>query len=77
LFRYRDLTHHPGMATLAQKIKCEQKVRAMIESSGLPEPDEIEYGYTCIWVIWEEPKLALRIDIDTDPETATASDARS
>jgi hypothetical protein len=56
------------MATLAQKIKCEQKVRAMLDSNGLPEPDEIEYGYTCIWVIWQESKLALRIDIDPDPD---------
>lgn len=52
------------MATLAQKISCEQKVRAIIERGGLPEPDEIEYGSTCIWVLWYEPKLALQIDVD-------------
>jgi hypothetical protein len=57
-----------GMATQAQKLRCEQKVRAMLEAQGLPEPDEIEHGYTCIWLIWQEPKLALRIDIDEDPE---------
>jgi hypothetical protein len=57
-----------GMATLQQKVKCERKMRSIIEASGLPEPDEVEYGYTCIWVIWNEPKVALRIDIDEDPD---------
>lgn len=53
-----------GMATLAEKLRCERRVRSMIAESGMPEPDEIEYGYTCIWVLWNEPKVALRIDID-------------
>jgi hypothetical protein len=39
------------MATLAQKIKAETMVREMIAENGLPEPDDIEYGFTCIRVL--------------------------
>jgi hypothetical protein len=56
------------MATLADKIRCERKILAMVADQGLPKPDEVEHGYTCIWVIWHEPKVALRIDIDKDPD---------
>ena len=52
------------MATLAQKIKAETMVREMIAENGLPEPDDIEYGFTCIRVLWNNPKVALVVDID-------------
>ena len=32
------------MATLKQKIAVERKMRALIETEELPEPDWIEYG---------------------------------
>lgn len=52
------------MATLAQKIKCERDARELCANSGLPEPDWIEYGYTCIRLFWERTKTVLVIDID-------------
>jgi hypothetical protein len=52
------------VATLAQKIKAETMVREMIAENGLPEPDDIEYGFTCIRVLWSDPKVALVVDID-------------
>lgn len=57
-----------SVATLKQKIAAEHKMRELIESEGLPEPSRIEYGYTCIRLIWEESKLCLVIDIDEPPE---------
>ncbi len=56
------------MATLKQKIAAEQKMRELIESEGLPEPNRVEYGYTCIRLFWEESRLCLVIDIDEAPE---------
>lgn len=56
------------MATLAQKIQCEQAAREMFEESGLPEPDRVEYGHTCIRFFWNETKVALVVDIDEPPE---------
>jgi hypothetical protein len=56
------------MATLQQKISAERELRAIVETAELPQPDEIEYGYTCIRAIWWEQKRAVVIDIDDHDE---------
>lgn len=56
------------MATLAEKIDCEQQTRDLLEENGLPQPDAVQYGYACIRLIFHEPKLVLVIDIDEPPE---------
>jgi hypothetical protein len=55
------------MASLRQKIAAEHSVRELLEKNGLPEPDEVEYGYGCIRLLFHEPKTALIVDID-EPE---------
>ncbi len=55
------------MATLEQKRACEARVRALLRDGGLPEPDAVEFGNTCIWVFYEDAKTCLRVDIDEDP----------
>jgi hypothetical protein len=60
------------MATLAQKIEAEARMRQLIEEYGLPEPDRVEYGFTCIRLFFEPSKVMLVIDID-DPEGAERS----
>jgi hypothetical protein len=55
------------MATLAQKIDTERRMRQLIEDGGLPQPDRVEYGFTCIRLIFEASKLVVVIDID-EPE---------
>jgi hypothetical protein len=70
LFRCRHSRDAAGMATLAQKIEAEQRMRNLLEEGGLPQPDYIEYGYTCIRLIFEEPKLCVVIDIDEPPDGA-------
>jgi hypothetical protein len=65
------------MATLQQKIKCERDAREMLAEGGLPEPDRVEYGHTCIRLFWEETKVVLVVDIDEPPEDMEAlSDGR-
>ena len=61
------------MATLEQKIRCERDARVFCEEYGLPNPDRIEYGYTCIRLFWDEPKTALVIDIDGPDALAEAA----
>ncbi len=56
------------MATLQQKIAAERSGRAMLDSGGVPQPDHVEYGHTCIRFFWEQEKLVLVIDIDEPPE---------
>jgi hypothetical protein len=52
------------MATLAQKIEAEMRMRDLLEQGGLPQPDFVEYGFTCIRLIFEAAKLVVVIDID-------------
>ena len=60
------------MATLDEKIDAELKFRQLVAEGGLPEPDHVEYGHTCIRVMWREAKLALVIDLDEiGPEVET------
>lgn len=56
------------MATLEQKIEAERHAREMLEQGGLPQPDWIEYGYTCIRLLWTGPKVVLVVEIDEPPE---------
>jgi hypothetical protein len=67
LIRNSSLPQALGMATLKQKIAAERAVREMLEDNGLPEPDQVEYGYGCIRFLFVEPKLAVVIDIDDFP----------
>jgi hypothetical protein len=59
------------MATLAQKIEAEERMRDLLEQGGLPQPDHVEYGFTCIRLFFEEAKIVVVIDID-EPQDAEA-----
>jgi hypothetical protein len=59
------------MATLAQKIEAEKRMRDLLEGSGLPQPDYVEYGFTCIRFFFNDTKQVVVIDID-DPEDIEA-----
>src|SRR5690348_3846082 len=65
----------PGMATLAQKIEAENRMRELLEDSGLPQPDHVEYGYTCIRLFFNQTKQVVVIDIDEPEEGGGAADA--
>jgi hypothetical protein len=56
------------MATLKEKIAAEQHARAMLDDHGLPQPDLVEYGDTCVRLLWKEEKLVMVVDIDEPPE---------
>ena len=72
MFRNGELGHPCGMASLAQKIEAENRMRELLEESGLPQPDHVEYGYTCIRLFFNQTKQVVVIDIDEpeDPEAA-------
>jgi hypothetical protein len=52
------------MATLKEKIQAETRMRELLEKEGLPEPDEVEYGFGCIRLFWNQSKTVVVIDID-------------
>jgi hypothetical protein len=59
------------MASLTQKIEAEKRMRELLEESGLPEPDHVEYGFTCIRLFFNRTKQVVVIDID-EPEEGPA-----
>jgi hypothetical protein len=60
------------MATLAQKIEAERRMRELLETNDLPQPDHVEYGFTCIRLIFHDSKTVVVIDID-EPEDGEAA----
>jgi hypothetical protein len=57
------------MATLAQKIEAEKRMRDLLREADLPQPDYVEYGFTCIRLFFNPSKTVVVIDID-NPEGA-------
>jgi hypothetical protein len=56
------------MATLQEKIDCERQALDMLARYGLPQPDHVEYGYTCIRLMWADSKTVMVVQIDEPPE---------
>lgn len=56
------------MATLFEKIRTEKRTRDFLEENGLPQPDHVEYGFTCIRLFFEDSKTILVIDVDEPAE---------
>ena len=71
LIRNRASDDAAGMATLAHRIEAETRMRDLLEESGLPQPDYVEYGFTCIRLFFNDTKHVVVIDID-DPEDTEA-----
>jgi hypothetical protein len=71
--RYRDPGDAANMATLAQKIDAEKRMRDLLEEHGLPQPDEVEYGFTCIRLFFHDVKRVVVVDIDEPPGAERAS----
>ena len=64
----RGRTDAAGVATLGQKIETEKRTREFLEEGGLPQPDYVEYGFTCIRLFFESSKTVLVVDIDDPPD---------
>jgi hypothetical protein len=58
------------MASLKQHIDAELKIRELLDEGGLPQPDRVEYGYTCIRLFWDDTKSVVVVDIDEPEEPA-------
>lgn len=73
MIRFTDARHGADMATLAQKIEAEQRIRGLLEDSGLPQPDHVEYGFTCIRLFFESTKQVVVIDLDEPDDVVPAA----
>lgn len=39
----------------------------MLDDHGLPQPDAVEYGQTCVRLFWQEEKVVMVVQIDEPP----------
>ncbi len=56
------------MASIDQKQLVERRFMALIEDSGLPLPDEVEYGTDCVRFLWLDRKLVVIVDLENSGE---------
>jgi hypothetical protein len=67
LFRCSAFLHAVRMASLHQKIAAERNARAMLDDHGLLQPDDVEYGETCVRLFFREERVMLIVQIDQPP----------
>lgn len=61
------------MATMTQKIEAEKRMRELLEDSGLPQPDVVEYDADCIRLFFNESKHVVVIDLDESEQADEAA----
>jgi hypothetical protein len=49
---------------LEAKIESELRLRELLRSHGMPQPDKVEYGYSCVRFLFNESKTCVVIDLD-------------
>ena len=64
LFRHRCWPHSACVAPIDRKRQAERRVLALLEDSGLPLPDEVEYGTDCVRFLWLDRKVVVVVDLE-------------
>ncbi|HWE58147.1 MAG TPA: hypothetical protein VG228_00510 [Solirubrobacteraceae bacterium] len=54
------------MEQIDLKQLAERRMLALLKDSGLPLPDEVEYGTACVRFLWLDRKIAVVVDLDED-----------
>jgi hypothetical protein len=62
---------------MKQHIDAERVVRELLERNGLPQPDEVEYGFTCVRLFWKDTQTVLVIDLDDDDDEDDSEGSRA
>ena len=52
------------MAPIDHKQQAERRFLALLEDSGLPLPDEVEYGAHCVRFLWLDRKVAVVVELE-------------
>ncbi|MDE3130817.1 MAG: hypothetical protein KGL16_06650 [Acidobacteriota bacterium] len=52
------------MQQIDRQQLAERRFMALLEDSGLPLPDEVEYGTACVRFLWLDRKVAVVIELD-------------
>ncbi len=60
-----------GVAPIDHKQLVERRFVALLEDSGLPLPDEVEYGIACVRFPWLDRRVAVVVDLEEFGEADT------
>jgi hypothetical protein len=52
------------MATIDKKQRAERRMLQLLEDAGLPAPDEVQYGESCVRLMWHDRKVAVVVELD-------------
>jgi hypothetical protein len=52
------------MATIDKKQRAERRMLQLLEDAGLPAPDEVQYGESCVRLLWHDRKVAVVVELD-------------
>jgi hypothetical protein len=52
------------MAPIDRKQQAERRMLRLLEDSGLPRPDEVDYGDQCVRFLWHDLKVAVVVELD-------------
>jgi hypothetical protein len=52
------------MAPIDQKQRAERRLLRLLKDSGLPAPDEVQYGEDCVRFLWHDRKVAVVVDLE-------------
>ena len=58
--------------TSEEKLEAEHQFRQFLRDYDLPQPDEVEYGVTCLRFYYEEPRACVVFDLDPNAEDEPA-----
>jgi hypothetical protein len=64
------------MASIDRKEQCERRFMALLDDSGLPLPDEVEYGDDEVRFLWTDRRVAVVVDLE-DFDESDANDGYS
>jgi hypothetical protein len=52
------------MSSLPRKLQAEHRMRELLLSADLPQPDAVEYGDACVRFFFEPQKVCVVVDLD-------------
>ncbi len=53
-----------GMAPIDRKQQAHRRILSLLKDSGLPLPDEVEYGPNAVRFLWLDRKVAVVVDLE-------------
>lgn len=52
----------------SKHVLAKARMLQMLEDAGLPAPDEIEDGTTCVRFLWHDRKVAVVVELDDESD---------